>query len=249
MKSNPLTVGLRIKNIRETRGVNQKEFAKLINATVPAVSNWENGRSLPNNERLKRIAELGGIAVNELLYGSPKEFAYNVLIKELDSDTPLKKIIYQAISDDSKIPDSETHAKAISLVTERFNDIFTTLVLTIVNLPNESINDIFNKPDMIIRTAIRFFSIKEIKQFPEYNEALKKIINQTHDLDTNFSVGSIEEIEQRLLRKGMNEAEAHKEAINRYFNTKAFSAVQDLEDKLEEIYKEYQTQISPALNE
>lgn len=69
MKPDPSIVGLRVKNIRESIGVNQNEFAKLINATVPAVSNWENGRSLPNNERLKKIAEIGKLSVNELLYG------------------------------------------------------------------------------------------------------------------------------------------------------------------------------------
>lgn len=81
MKPNPLTVGLRIKSIRETRGVNQKEFAKLINATVPAVSNWENGRSLPNNERLKKIAEIGNLSINELLYGSIENFRYTLINK------------------------------------------------------------------------------------------------------------------------------------------------------------------------
>lgn len=62
-------IGQRIKAIRMSRGQNQTEFAKTINATLPAVSNWETGRNIPNNERLKTISDIGGITVEQLLYG------------------------------------------------------------------------------------------------------------------------------------------------------------------------------------
>lgn len=63
-------VGNRIKRIRKSRGENQTEFAKKINATLPAVSNWETGRNIPNNERLKIIADIANLSVAELLYGN-----------------------------------------------------------------------------------------------------------------------------------------------------------------------------------
>lgn len=62
-------VGVRIKDIRMEKGMDQKEFAKRINATVSALSNWETGRNLPNKERLKNIADLAGITVQKLLEG------------------------------------------------------------------------------------------------------------------------------------------------------------------------------------
>lgn len=62
-------VGERIKSIRKSRGENQTEFAKKIGATLPAVSNWETGRNIPNNERLKVIADIANISVADLLYG------------------------------------------------------------------------------------------------------------------------------------------------------------------------------------
>ena len=65
-----MSVGNRIKAIRKSRGKNQTEFAQEINATLPAVSNWETGRNIPNNERLKAIADIGGITVEELLHGN-----------------------------------------------------------------------------------------------------------------------------------------------------------------------------------
>ncbi|MGE7366066.1 helix-turn-helix domain-containing protein [Desemzia incerta] len=74
MKASSLEVGQRIKSIRQSKGMTLEDFAKLINATVPAVSNWENGRNLPNNERLVEIAKQGKTSVNELLYGPSKNY-------------------------------------------------------------------------------------------------------------------------------------------------------------------------------
>ena len=62
-------VGQRIKDIRLEKGMDQKQFAEMINATVSALSNWEKGRNLPNKERLKNIADLAGITVQQLLEG------------------------------------------------------------------------------------------------------------------------------------------------------------------------------------
>lgn len=71
MEINKDDVGFRISNIRKRLGLNQELFGKKINqAHKSLVSKWEKGQSLPNNERLKLIAELGGISVDELLYGS-----------------------------------------------------------------------------------------------------------------------------------------------------------------------------------
>ena len=64
----PSNVGKRIRNIRIELGLSMEDFGELFNpkASKGVVSNWENNYNLPNNERLKRIAELGGITVAEL---------------------------------------------------------------------------------------------------------------------------------------------------------------------------------------
>lgn len=73
MEINKDEVGFRISTIRKRLGLNQELFGKKINqAHKSLVSKWEKGQSLPNNERLKIIAELGEISVDELLYGSFK---------------------------------------------------------------------------------------------------------------------------------------------------------------------------------
>lgn len=80
MEINKNDVGFRISNIRKRLGLTQELFGKKINqAHKSLVSKWEKGQSLPNNERLKLIAELGGITVDKLLYGDMDQILSNIL--------------------------------------------------------------------------------------------------------------------------------------------------------------------------
>lgn len=70
MKSNNYEVGKRIKNIRLQLGKTTADFGYLVGkASGSLVSRWERGVNLPNNERLKRIAEIGDMSVADLLFG------------------------------------------------------------------------------------------------------------------------------------------------------------------------------------
>jgi len=63
-----MSVGSRIKSIRKEKGLTMEEFGKLIgDVEKSSINNWEKGQNLPNRKRTKRIAELGGISVDELL--------------------------------------------------------------------------------------------------------------------------------------------------------------------------------------
>lgn len=70
-------VGLRIKSIRQEKGMTLEEFGKLFGAGKGLVSRWENGLSIPNAERLKSIAKIGDITVNQLLNGEYAQSRYN----------------------------------------------------------------------------------------------------------------------------------------------------------------------------
>ena len=73
-------LGERIKTIREKLGKSQTEFGQLFDPPAPksAVSRWEHGGS-PNKKRLSDIAKMGGISVEELIYGTLEESIYNIL--------------------------------------------------------------------------------------------------------------------------------------------------------------------------
>lgn len=70
-------VGLRIKSIRQEKGMTLEEFGKLFGAGKGLVSRWENGLSIPNPERLKSIAKIGDITVSQLLNGEKGSSHYN----------------------------------------------------------------------------------------------------------------------------------------------------------------------------
>lgn len=63
-----ISVGRRIRSIRLKNGMSMSSFGTTIdNVKSGVVSNWENGKQLPNKLRLKKIAKLGSISVDELL--------------------------------------------------------------------------------------------------------------------------------------------------------------------------------------
>jgi transcriptional regulator with XRE-family HTH domain len=99
MEVNLKDVGNRIKNIRISRGDSMESFGKKLDTSKAAVNNWEKGVNLPNNSRVKKIAELGNISVNELLFGPFETYARNY-IDWLTHDTEFKAIY--RISDENR---------------------------------------------------------------------------------------------------------------------------------------------------
>lgn len=87
MEINKIEVGRRIQSIRQELGLTLNDFGiKIDNADRSIVSRWERGISLPSNERLKTIADLGETTVHYLLHGKdsyenniPKEAALSML--------------------------------------------------------------------------------------------------------------------------------------------------------------------------
>ena len=68
-KYNKKDIGQRIKLIRLEKGLTLEEFGRLFDTSKGIISRWENGISIPNPERLKKIAELGDISIDYLLNG------------------------------------------------------------------------------------------------------------------------------------------------------------------------------------
>jgi len=64
-------IGSRIRVIRNELGLTMNEFGQKFDppASDSIVSRWERGVSAPNNDRLKRIAELGNISIFYLTTG------------------------------------------------------------------------------------------------------------------------------------------------------------------------------------
>lgn len=55
-----------IEQLRKRAGLSQVELAKALNITQGAVSQWENGISVPSSEKLPEIAKILGCEIGEL---------------------------------------------------------------------------------------------------------------------------------------------------------------------------------------
>ena len=62
-----MTIGNRIRILRAELRMTQEEFAKTLNTATSTVCNWENDKVTPKISSLKRIADLAGISVAELI--------------------------------------------------------------------------------------------------------------------------------------------------------------------------------------
>lgn len=68
-----MTIGNRIRILRAELRMTQEEFAKTLNTATSTVCNWENDKVTPKISSLKRIADLAGISVVELIGKEEKE--------------------------------------------------------------------------------------------------------------------------------------------------------------------------------
>ena len=81
-----MQLGSVIKNLRKEKNLTQKELAKRLGVTAPAVNKWENGHTLPDISLLSPIARLLDISIDTLL-SHEKELSdaeANILLKQAD---------------------------------------------------------------------------------------------------------------------------------------------------------------------
>jgi transcriptional regulator with XRE-family HTH domain len=58
--------GQRLRQFRKDKGMTQNELADHLGVSIPAISAWEKGRSLPRDHRLTALAEILGIPLSTL---------------------------------------------------------------------------------------------------------------------------------------------------------------------------------------
>ncbi len=67
------SVGKNIKRYRNERKMTQDQLAEKMNVTRQAVSNWENSKTQPDIDTITLLAEVLGVSVEEIIYGTRKE--------------------------------------------------------------------------------------------------------------------------------------------------------------------------------
>jgi transcriptional regulator with XRE-family HTH domain len=61
--------GEKVKAVRTKAGLTQEQFAQRLGVTRQAVSNWENGRNLPDIEVVIAMSRTFGVSLDELILG------------------------------------------------------------------------------------------------------------------------------------------------------------------------------------
>lgn len=68
-KMNQKKIGEFIANCRKEKKLTQSELAEKLGVTEKSVSNWENGRNMPDISLFKELCKILGITINELMSG------------------------------------------------------------------------------------------------------------------------------------------------------------------------------------
>lgn len=95
-------IGSRIKDIRLSRGWTLEDLGERLHTSKVTVFNWEKGRNKPNKDNLKKIADLGNITVDELLYGSQQEVALKAIDDALNEFIESDSVMYFSYEDDKQ---------------------------------------------------------------------------------------------------------------------------------------------------
>ncbi|HBC4464417.1 helix-turn-helix domain-containing protein [Enterococcus faecalis] len=108
MKPNKKKVGERIREIRTNLGYSMEEFGKLLgDSPRSSVNNWEKGVSLPKKDKLEKIALLGNMMTDQVLYGRADEYLYDLIETNLGvklSDSILYEI-FESIPEEKRLYD------------------------------------------------------------------------------------------------------------------------------------------------
>lgn len=155
MEINKKSVGKRIQSVRKKLGLTLEEFGLLVeNAQKSNVSKWERGSSIPSNSRLKKIAELGSVSTDWLLYGSPIEGMINELKKLYsEQNEDAKKLLIEIAQKDLSFSQSTYVLAALSIIqyVEAGSGLYETLPELLIALADfdtqfpEKIDHIVNK--------------------------------------------------------------------------------------------------------
>lgn len=82
-----MEVGEKLRERRNTLHMTQDEVAEALGVTRQTISNWENGRSYPDIERIIRLSDIYQLSLDELLKGD------NKMVHQLQKNTQQNRFI------------------------------------------------------------------------------------------------------------------------------------------------------------
>ncbi|HCM89313.1 MULTISPECIES: helix-turn-helix domain-containing protein [Vagococcus] len=216
MSSSQNKVGERIKNIRISKGLSMDDFGSLFDPPVTkgTISKWENGKYLPNNNRIKKIAEIAEISVEELLYGDIRNYLNPIIIEiaanqyniDISDDQEMIDYIFEGLYHESYDSDEES---LYSENKDRLDDILLyPFAMDSEGLIQTATLDLFhsmNKIKELTENRKDDLSKKEYAELTHTKDLITEVLQQAYydidgmDVDSHFS--SIEKYEKKLQKE------------------------------------------------
>lgn len=202
-----MNLGLKIKTIRNKLGLTLEEFGLLFDppADKSNVSRWEKNKATPSSKRLKKIAELGNIPIEELLAPSLDQLIKEYLdeIHQFENKQGNKK--YKILNDlhekkelleylNKQDYSGLTLQYGVRYHVKEMTDKYLDKKLELANFTpysdenacrylenmihgvNYKLRDYFKKDDVLYGDTFPFFSSDQMK--PELNPDLYYTLNQ-----------------------------------------------------------------------
>lgn len=163
-----MNIGNKIKQLRNEKGISQKEFARILNnMPVSTLANYENNHREPNIETLTKIATALGVSINDLIEKvsfegeTLEEIKSQINSNKLISETRKKHLIdmLQPQIRVHQTPREISDERALICVDELLNYVKCNFALDM----NELI-DIKNAVCITLK-----LKVQEIKNDPEWN--------------------------------------------------------------------------------
>lgn len=253
----PKKIGQRIRAIRKKLGLSMSAFAERIDnkAKSGTVSNWETGKNLPNNERLKRIAELDGISVDELLFGSLEDVIYSIM-----SDVAkLKRMNLSNKNLDNKEEEllAEIERSLFMAITfrQRMESEYYSNEIDFSSLSDTEKINLIKKRELEENETIQYLITASVRECQEKNisisdtisilECMKKAISNyayRQEYNTEGLINFLHsELDHALLRATEyvylpdENVDKKRESIDHDISEEAYSIIMDAMDKLDDL--------------
>ncbi|NLB34398.1 MAG: helix-turn-helix transcriptional regulator [Elusimicrobia bacterium] len=92
-----MTLGAKIRTLREEKGLHQEDIGKLFSVSKSAVSLWENDLRTPDSATVAKLADYFNVSTDYLLGRVEEKRLYAKITTEIDPDNPDLEKAYQEI--------------------------------------------------------------------------------------------------------------------------------------------------------
>ena len=90
-------IAQKIRQLRQNKGISQKELAEAIHVTPSAISQYENNRSQPSRENMALLAEFFNVSIAYIEGTSPVEELEDQMNAEFVNGLPVQKFVEQCL--------------------------------------------------------------------------------------------------------------------------------------------------------